>query len=165
MSITQEIDDSIQGLQVVSVVSVPTVGSTQTIETSNADSNTPPLSPQAADLFIPDEDVILKEELVEDSRPSSPKILGFADVRVFSSLEDAQANAGSFSPSNVAYASSNGVVSGSSSGTTLIATNGTVSQLISASPVREFSPDPETPRLPSALEAAMKAEPKVEVER
>ncbi|XP_058808710.1 uncharacterized protein LOC131674211 [Phymastichus coffea] len=174
----QDLEDGIPGLQVVSVVSVPTVGSTQTVETSNADSNTPPLSPQpACEIIVPnnvnnDETVISKEVSVADilqveSRPTSPqqqhvaKIVAFAGVggTVFTSALDEQAVAqnGSFSP---AYAAT-------LTPTTVTNKFESASQFITTSPTRPFSPDQDSSqqRLPSVLEAAMKAEPKVEVER
>lgn len=147
----QETEEAVASLQVVSVVSLPPVGSTQTIETSiaNSESGSPPMSPQTE---IITEDI--KEESV--SPPASPKIVAFAP---FVNQEDALpvtessivaetisvAINESFSPSRVPY------VNGGS---------------FSTSPTRPFSPTSEpTQRLPSVLEAAMKAEPKVEVER
>ncbi|XP_012281931.1 helix-loop-helix protein 11 [Orussus abietinus] len=140
----QETEEAVAALQVVSVVSLPPVGSTQTVETSSPDPS-PPMSPQPADM-VPEE---VKDER---SRPASPKIVGFAQSsQVFPAIDD-QATSDSFSPtSRVAYASS--------------AADFKTTQFITASPSRPFSPDVEPQRLPSVLEAAMKAEPKVEVER
>jgi hypothetical protein len=165
----QDLEDGMPGLQVVSVVSVPSVGSIQTVETSNADSNTPPLSPQPGCEIIvsgtsavgPNETKDVAELLVE-SRPNSPKIVGFAGVQVFASGIDEQTSSGSFSPGAVAYATSLPVV-----GSTAEFKASPVNQFIAGSPTRPFSPDQDInqQRLPSVLEAAIKAEPKVEVER
>lgn len=135
-------------LQVVSVMSLPPVGSTQTVETSSPDPSSPPLSPQPADL-------VAKEEIKEEqSRPSTPKIVTFAQNPVFTTMEE-QTTADSFSSSSrVTYASSSADFKNASP------------QYMTASPSRSFSPTGAEPqRLPSVLEAAMKAEPKVEVER
>lgn len=171
-------DDGMSGVQLVSVVSVPTVGSTQTIGTSNADSDTPPLSPQTAgcEIIVPSsgasdiehKEVVSVAELLVESRPSSP---GLHCVQVFASTldeQDAQATVtvtGSFSPgpgSGVTYTASLPVV------TAAAVVGSAAGQFITASPSRPFSPDQDSnsmQRLPSVLEAAMKAEPKVEVER
>lgn len=143
----QETEDAVAALQVVSVMSLPPVGSTQTVETSSPDPSSPPLSPQPADM-VPEE---IKEE--ETSRPSSPKIVSFVQSSVFTTMEE-QTTADSFSSSSrVTYASSTADFKNASP------------QYITASPTRPFSPATEPQRLPSVLEAAMKAEPKVEVER
>ncbi|KAL6420112.1 hypothetical protein ACFW04_013488 [Cataglyphis niger] len=145
----QETEDAVAALQVVSVMSLPPVGSTQTVETSSPDPSSPPLSPQPADMEIkPDE---IKEE---ESCPSSPKIVTFAQNQVFTAMEE-QTTADSFSSSNrVTYATSSSADF-----------KNTSPQYITASPSRPFSPTAEPQRLPSVLEAAIKAEPKVEVER
>lgn len=140
----QETED-MATLQVVSVMSLPPVGSTQTVETSSPDPSSPPLSPQPADI-VPEE---IKEE---ESRSGSPKLVTFAQNQVFTTMEE-QTTADSFSSSSrVTYASSNDFKNASP-------------QYIGGSPSRPFSPAAEPQRLPSVLEAAMKAEPKVEVER
>ncbi|KAG7203817.1 hypothetical protein KM043_013832 [Ampulex compressa] len=143
----QETEEAVAALQVVSVVSIPPVGSTQTVETSSPDPSSPPLSPQPADM-VPEE---MKED--DESRPGSPKIVAFAQNQVFSTIEE-QTTGDSFSSSSrVTYASSTADFKNASP------------QYITASPSRPFSPAVEPQRLPSVLEAAMKAEPKVEVER
>ena len=164
----QELDEGIQGLQVVSVVTVPTVGSTQTVETSTLDgqeSCSPPLSPQATcEIILPNDELVASStgcgakevsvgELLTDSQPGSPKLVGFA----FASSLD-QIDEQSLPVVSVASASIQEFKASSSSG-----------QFITASPPRPFSPDDVDTdgqqRLPSVLEAAIKAEPKVEVER
>ncbi|XP_014220034.1 putative mediator of RNA polymerase II transcription subunit 29 isoform X2 [Copidosoma floridanum] len=189
--LAQELEDGLPSLQVVSVVSVPTVGSTQTIETSNADSNTPPLSPQpGCEVILPnnpdeidddenDEDdennvvvqgdnnvgIVVSKDCVsellaiESSRPNSPKVLQAFPVFA-TQLEQADA---------ATYAAAASLPVGQPT------TAAVAAQFITASPTRPFSPDQQDPasqqpslpqqRLPSVLEAAMKAEPKVEVER
>lgn len=143
----QETEEAVAALQVVSVMSLPPVGSTQTVETSSPDPSSPPLSPQPADM-VPEE---IKEE--ESSRPDTPKIVAFAQNPVFTTMDE-QNTADSFSSSSrVTYASSTADFKNASP------------QYITASPNRPFSPAAEPQRLPSVLEAAMKAEPKVEVER
>lgn len=144
----QETEEAVASLQVVSVMSLPPVGSTQTVETSSPDPSSPPLSPQPADLVADEE---IKEE---ESRPGSPKIVTFTQNPVFTAIEE-QTTADSFSSSSrVTYASSGADFKNASP------------QYITASPSRSFSPTGAEPqRLPSVLEAAMKAEPKVEVER
>lgn len=143
----QETEDAVAALQVVSVMSLPPVGSTQTVETSSPDPSSPPLSPQPADM-VPEE---IKEE---KSRPGSPNIVTFAQNQVFTTMED-QTTADSFSSSSrVTYATSSSADFKNAS-----------PQYITASPSRPFSPAAEPQRLPSVLEAAIKAEPKVEVER
>lgn len=170
------LEDSMpEELQVVSVVSVPTVGSTQTVETSNADSNTPPLSPEpGCEIIVPSsgsdsiKDVNVGDLLQVESRPNSPKIVAFAGVQVFASALDDQASSGSFSPGTVAYTTSLPVVNAATVVGTADFKGTTAAQFITASPTRPFSPDPDSSqqqRLPSVLEAAIKAEPKVEVER
>ncbi|XP_043492878.1 probable serine/threonine-protein kinase dyrk2 isoform X2 [Polistes fuscatus] len=145
----QETEEAVAALQVVSVMSLPAVGSTQTVETSSPEPCSPPLSPQPGDLVPSDE--LIKEG--GESRPSSPKIVAFAQNSVFASLEE-QTTADSFSSSSrVTYGSSNADFKSASP------------QYITSSPTRPFSPPAEPQRLPSVLEAAMKAEPKVEVER
>lgn len=142
----QETEEAVAALQVVSVMSLPPVGSTQTVETSSPDPSSPPLSPQPADM-VPEK---IKEE---ESEPGSPKLVAFAQNPVFTTMEE-QTTADSFSSSSrVTYASSNAEFKNASP------------QYITASPTRPFSPAAEPQRLPSVLEAAMKAEPKVEVER
>ncbi|XP_014610187.1 PREDICTED: uncharacterized protein YMR317W isoform X2 [Polistes canadensis] len=144
----QETEEAVAALQVVSVMSLPAVGSTQTVETSSPEPSSPPLSPQPGDLVPSDE--LIKEG---ESRPSSPKIVAFAPNSVFASLEE-QTTVDSFSSSSrVTYGSSNADFKSASP------------QYITSSPTRPFSPPAEPQRLPSVLEAAMKAEPKVEVER
>ncbi|XP_078036088.1 transcription factor cropped [Augochlora pura] len=141
--IAQETEEAVAALQVVSVVSLPPVGSTQTVETSSPDPSSPPLSPQPADM-VPED---IKEEDVE---PGSPKIVAFTQSQGFAAIEE-QTTADSFSSaSRVTYS---GDFKASSP------------QYITASPSRPFSPATEPQRLPSVLEAAIKAEPKVEVER
>ncbi|OXU30590.1 hypothetical protein TSAR_016607, partial [Trichomalopsis sarcophagae] len=162
-------------LQLVSVVSVPTVGSTQTVETSNADSNTPPLSPQpGCEVIVPSnggdsiKEVSVNELLQIESRPNSPKVVGFTGVQVFASALDDQTSSGSFSPGTVAYTTSLPVVSAATVVGAADFKGTSAAQFITASPSRPFSPDMDSSqqqRLPSVLEAAIKAEPKVEVER
>ncbi|XP_014477375.1 PREDICTED: helix-loop-helix protein 11 isoform X3 [Dinoponera quadriceps] len=152
----QETEEAVASLQVVSVMSLPPVGSTQTVETSSPDPSLPPLSPQQPADLVADEEI--KEE--EESRPGSPKIVTFAaqnsGVFTAAAMEE-QTTADSFSSSSrVTYASSSADFKNASP------------QYITASPSRSFSPTvglAEPQRLPSVLEAAMKAEPKVEVER
>ncbi|XP_076182018.1 transcription factor cropped [Ptiloglossa arizonensis] len=144
--IAQETEEAVAALQVVSVVSLPPIGSTQTVETSSPDPSSPPLSPQPADM-VPED---IKEE---EMCPGSPKIVAFSQNQAFATIEE-QTTADSFSSSSrVTYASSTGDFKTSSP------------QYITASPSRPFSPVAEPQRLPSVLEAAIKAEPKVEVER
>ncbi|XP_043256451.1 helix-loop-helix protein 11 [Colletes gigas] len=144
--IAQETEEAVAALQVVSVVSLPPVGSTQTVETSSPEPSSPPLSPQPADM-VPED---IKEEVM---CPGSPKIVAFTQNQAFTAIEE-QTTADSFSSSSrVTYASSTGEFKNSSP------------QYITASPSRPFSPVAEPQRLPSVLEAAIKAEPKVEVER
>lgn len=144
--IAQETEDAVAALQVVSVVSLAQVGTTQTVETSSPDPSSPPLSPQPADM-VPEE---IKEE---ESGPGSPKIVTFGQNQVFSAIDE-QTTADSFSSSSrVTYTTSTGEFKNASP------------QYITTSPARPFSPAAEPQRLPSILEAAMKAEPKVEVER
>ncbi|KZC13885.1 Transcription factor AP-4 [Dufourea novaeangliae] len=141
--IAQETEEAVAALQVVSVVSLPPVGSTQTVETSSPDPSSPPLSPQPADM-VPEE---IKEE---EAEPGSPKIVAFSQNQAFSAIEE-QTTGDSFSSSSrVTYSEDFKTTS---------------PQYITASPSRPFSPAAELQRLPSVLEAAMKAEPKVEVER
>ncbi|XP_072754881.1 uncharacterized protein Crp [Anoplolepis gracilipes] len=145
----QETEDAVAALQVVSVMALPPVGSTQTVETSSPDPSSPPLSPQPADMEIKPEEI--KEE---ESCPGSPKLVTFAQNQVFTTIEE-QTTADSFSSSSrVTYATSSSADF-----------KNTSPQYITASPSRPFSPAAEPQRLPSALEAAIKAEPKVEVER
>ncbi|XP_011311268.1 uncharacterized protein [Fopius arisanus] len=141
--LAQETEEAVAALQVVSVMSIPAVGSTQTVETSNEDPTSPPLSPQPTELIT--------EEIKEDEvRPGSPKIVTFAaNNQIFTATIEEASNTEAFSPSRVAYAGE---------------FKNTGAQFIPASPTRPFSPAAE-PILPSVLEAAMKAEPKVEVER
>lgn len=149
----QETEEAVAALQVVSVVSLPPVGSTQTVETSNPDPCSPPLSPQTAEIVSED----LKEE---ETAPESPKIVAFATSQVFASAIEETNSVGSFSPSRVAYASTTTPEFKADFKSTT-----STAQFISASPTRPFSPPAEPQRLPSVLEAAIKAEPKVEVER
>ncbi|XP_076750721.1 transcription factor cropped isoform X2 [Xylocopa sonorina] len=143
--IAQETEEAVAALQVVSVVSLAPVGATQTVETSSPEPSSPPLSPQPADM-VPGE---IKEEV---AGPGSPKIVTFNQNQVFSAIEE-QTTGDSFSSSSrVTYATSTGEFKSTSP------------QYIT-SPARPFSPTVEPQRLPSVLEAAMKAEPKVEVER
>lgn len=144
--IAQETEDAVAALQVVSVVSLAQVGTTQTVETSSPDPSSPPLSPQPADM-VPEE---IKEE---ESGPGSPKIVTFGQNQVFSAIDE-QTTGDSFSSSSrVTYTTGTGEFKNASP------------QYITTSPTRPFSPAAEPQRLPSILEAAMKAEPKVEVER
>ena len=144
--IAQETEEAVAALQVVSVVSLAPVGTTQTVETSSPDPSSPPLSPQPADM-VPEE---IKEE---EAGPGSPKIVTFGQNQVFSAIDE-QTTGDSFSSSSrVTYATSTGEFKNASP------------QYITTSPSRPFSPAAEPQRLPSVLEAAMKAEPKVEVER
>ena len=101
-------------------MSVPQIGLTQTVDTNNSESNTPPLSPQIAEVIIPEE--VIKDELL-DCQPGSPKILSFTHVQVFENLDDQ----------------------------------------ISADESSDTNNKPQ--KLPSVLEAAINAKPKVEVER
>jgi len=143
----QETEEAVAALQVVSVMSLPPVGSTQTVETSSPDPSSPPLSPQPADM-------VSEEIKEEESRASTPKIVAFTQNQVFTAIEE-PTTADSFSSSSrVTYATSSSADFKTSS-----------PQYITASPSRPFSPVAEPQRLPSVLEAAMKAEPKVEVER
>jgi transcription factor AP-4 len=145
--IAQETEDAVAALQVVSVMSLPPVGSTQTVETSSPDISSPPLSPQPADM-VPED---IKEE---ESRPSSPKIVTFAQNQVFTTMDE-QTTAESFPSANrVTYVAPSAADF-----------KNTSSQYITTSPSPPFSPATEPQRLPSVLEAAIKAEPKVEVER
>lgn len=146
--ISQGTEEAVGGsLQVVSVLSLPPVGSTQTVETSSPDPSSPPLSPQPTDM-VPEE---IKEEV--ESHPGSPKLVAFVQNPVFTTIEE-QTTADSFSSSSrVTYASSTADFKNASP------------QYITSSPNRPFSPAPEPQRLSSVLEAAIKAEPKVEVER
>ncbi|XP_066600398.1 uncharacterized protein crp [Prorops nasuta] len=145
----QETEDAVASLQVVSVVSIPPVGSTQTVETSSPEPSSPPLSPQVAD--------IVPEDMKEDeSRASTPKLVAFGQTQVFSGIEEATTADSFSSSSRVTYASSTTEFKGDFKSSP---------QYITASPTRPFSPATEPQRLPSVLEAAMKAEPKVEVER
>ncbi|KAF7998239.1 hypothetical protein HCN44_009637 [Aphidius gifuensis] len=172
----QETEEAVNNLQVVSVMSIPAVGSTQTVETSSPDPGidvSPVLSPQCGDLI---DDI--KDEMIT-IHPSSPKILTFTNAEqlyttVIEEEEEEQQSEttstatvvvattppttltnDSFTPTIVTYASANEFNNKNNNG----------AQFIAASPTRSFSPTIETPRLPSVLEAAMKAEPKVEVER
>lgn len=139
----QETEDAVASLQVVSVVTLPPVGSTQTVETTTPDPSPSP-SPPPPEM----EPVEIKEE---SSRPSTPKIVAFTQAQVFTT--PTKQKLGSFSPTHVTY------------GATPTDFKNVSSQFISTSPTRPFSPPAEPQRLPSVLEAAMKAEPKVEVER
>lgn len=146
--IAQETEEAVTTLQVVSVMALPPVGSTQTVETSSPDPSSPPLSPQPADM-VPEE--VKQEESCPDD---SPKIVTFAQNQVFATMDE-QTTAETFSSSNrVTYAASSAADFKNAS-----------PQYMSASPSRPFSPPTEPQRLPSVLEAAIKAEPKVEVER
>ncbi|XP_046416898.1 uncharacterized protein LOC107226636 isoform X4 [Neodiprion lecontei] len=138
----QETEEAVASLQVVSVVALPPVGSTQTVETTTPD---PSPSPSPLPEMVPDE---IKEEV---SRPSTPKISSFSQNQGFST--PTKQKLGSFSPTHVTYT------------TAPIEFKNVPSQFIPTSPRRPFSPPVEPQRLPSVLEAAMKAEPKVEVER
>ncbi|XP_057340387.1 uncharacterized protein LOC130677582 [Microplitis mediator] len=141
----QETEDAVATLQVVSVMSIPAVGSTQTVETSNPEPSTPPLSPQPVEVIA--EEIMKEEEIC----PESPKLIAFAtNNQIFQATVEEQSTPESFSPPNVTYKNE-------------FHNNST--QFITASPTRPFSPPVELQRLPSVLEAAMKAEPKVEVER
>ncbi|XP_029036002.1 helix-loop-helix protein 11 [Osmia bicornis bicornis] len=142
--IAQETEEAVAALQVVSVVSMPPVGSTQTVESSSPDPSSPSLSPQPADM-------VTEEIKEEEAGPESPKIVAFSQNQVFTAIEE-PTTADSFS-SHVTYAASIGDFKTQSP------------EYITSSPTRPFSPDAEPQRLPSVLEAAMKAEPKVEVER
>lgn len=143
----QETEDAVAALQVVSVMSLPPVGSTQTVETSSPDPSSPPLSPQPGDM-VPED---VKEV---ESRPGSPKMVTFGQNQVFTTMDE-QATAEPFASSGrVTYATSSAADFKNAS-----------PQYITASPNRPFSPATEPQRLPSVLEAAIKAEPKVEVER
>ncbi|XP_034936381.1 uncharacterized protein crp [Chelonus insularis] len=142
--IAPETEDVVTGLQVVSVMSIPAIGSTQTVETTDQEPSSPPLSPQPIELVA---DEIIKEE---DSCPDSRKIVAFSTSnQVFTTIED-HGNTECFSPIQVPYKNE--------------FTNSATS-FTAKSPTRSFSPPTEPQRLPSVLEAAMKAEPKVEVER
>ncbi|XP_003703229.1 transcription factor cropped isoform X2 [Megachile rotundata] len=143
--IAQETEEAVAALQVVSVVSLPPVGSTQTVETSSPDPSSPSLSPQPADM--------VSEEIKEEEAGSeNPEMVGFNPSQVFTAIEE-PTTADSFSSSHVTYAASIGDFKNQSP------------EYITSSPTRPFSPDAEPQRLSSVLEAAMKAEPKVEVER
>ncbi|XP_063981818.1 uncharacterized protein LOC135164942 isoform X2 [Diachasmimorpha longicaudata] len=141
--LAQETEEAVTALQVVSVMSIPAVGSTQTVETTTEDPTSPPLSPQPVELLN-------EEGKDEEVRPGSPKIVTFAaNNQIFTATIEEGSNTEAFSPSRVTYAGE---------------FKNTGAQFIAASPMRPFSPAAE-PILPSVLEAAMKAEPKVEVER
>lgn len=151
----QETEEAVAALQVVSVVTLPPVGSMQTVETSSPIPSSPPLSPQIEE--IETEEVVVEKD---DSRPSSPKIVAFSQNQVFTASIEEHNSRDSFSPTRVTY-------------TTTGDYKPAVAQFITASP-RPMSPEEEEEeeevaeepqRLPSVLEAAMKAEPKVEVER
>lgn len=147
----QETEDAVNNLQVVSVMSIPAVGSTQTVETSSPDPGidvSPILSPHSCELI--DE---IKEE--DHAPPGSPKIVAFTSAeQMYTTVIEEQpisSTIESFTPPRVTYVSND--------------FKNTGTQFIIASPERPYSPPAETQRLPSVLEAAMKAEPKVEVER
>lgn len=142
----QETEEAVAALQVVSVMALPPVGSNQTVETSSPDPSSPPLSPQPTDM-------VSEEIKEEESRASTPKIVTFTQNQVFTALEEPTTDSFS-SSSRVTYATSSSADFKTGS-----------PQYITASPSRSFSPAAEPQRLPSVLEAAMKAEPKVEVER
>lgn len=141
----QETEEAVAALQVVSVMALPPVGSNQTVETSSPDPSSPPLSPQPTDM-------VSEEIKEEESRASTPKIVAFTQNQVFTAMEEPTTDSFS-SSSRVTYATSSSADFKTGS-----------PQYITASP-RSFSPAAEPQRLPSVLEAAMKAEPKVEVER
>lgn len=184
----QETEDAVNSLQVVSVVSLPPVESTQTIETTIvSETESPPMSPQQGELMAEEECVaedeeeleeemeecetmIIKEEI--DSSPESPKIVTFTQSQMFTGIleEHEASNSGESSPSDTATIT----IAGSFSPSRLSYVNGSsdCGNYITSSPSRPFSPSCTTPgtettiqRLPSVLEAAMNAEPKVEVER
>lgn len=142
----QETEEAVAALQVVSVMALPPVGSNQTVETSSPDPSSPPLSPQPTDM-------VSEEIKEEESRASTPKIVTFTQNQVFTAMEEPTTDSFS-SSSRVTYATSSSADFKTGS-----------PQYITASPSRSFSPGAEPQRLPSVLEAAMKAEPKVEVER
>ncbi|XP_051174846.1 apoptotic chromatin condensation inducer in the nucleus [Leptopilina boulardi] len=165
----EEETTEIASLQVVSLVSLPPVGSTQTVETTIPELSSPPLSPQPVEVVaeeIKEEEEVEDEEeeeeeeeveeLVEDSETSIPKTVTFTS-QIFPSVaveeQQQQQTECAFSPSHV-----------TSYGCTESTSNS--SQYITGSPTRPYSPEEDIQqRLPSVLEAAMKAEPKVEVER
>lgn len=172
----EEVDEESAGvasLQVVSLISLPPVGSTTTVETSVEDSSFPPSSPQSVQVVAAEEEIKEEEEvqdeeeeeeddeeeLIQDSETNSPKTVTFAS-QIFPSIaitveEQQQTNSEcSFSPSRVK--TTYGCTESTSNSST---------QYITSSP-RPYSPEEDIQqRLPSVLEAAMKAEPKVEVER
>lgn len=144
-AMAQETEEAVATLQVVSLMSIPAVGSTQTVETSNPEPSSPPMSPQPAELIA--EEILKEEEIC----PESPKIIAFAtNNQIFQATVEEQSTPEPFSPPHVTYKNE---------------FHNTSTQFITASPTRPFSPPIELQRLPSVLEAAMKAEPKVEVER
>ncbi|XP_044576743.1 uncharacterized protein LOC123259960 [Cotesia glomerata] len=144
-AMAQETEEAVATLQVVSLMSIPAVGSTQTVETSNPEPSSPPISPQPAELIA--EEILKEEEIC----PESPKIIAFAtNNQIFQATVEEQSTPEPFSPPHVTYKNE---------------FHNTSTQFITASPTRPFSPPIELQRLPSVLEAAMKAEPKVEVER
>ncbi|KAL7301645.1 hypothetical protein TKK_0005652 [Trichogramma kaykai] len=208
ISAQEVVDDGITSLQVVSVVAVPSVGSTQTIETSSVVGDqdpTPPLSPSdqgACEIIVAttaasasnsddgsnkdqQQQLMSAQDLlqqVESSRPNSPKILGFAFATSSATTasnnsddQQQQISSNGSSSSSTPY-STTPLLGSSSSGTTTMTnlqefkvSGGCTGQYITSSPTRPFSPNDAagvvTQRIPSVLEAAMKAEPKVEVER
>ncbi|KAL0111403.1 hypothetical protein PUN28_012946 [Cardiocondyla obscurior] len=147
--IVQETEEAVASLQVVSVMALPPVGSNQTVETSSPDPSSPPLSPQPTD--------IAEEIKEEESRASTPKLVAFAQSQVFTAIEE---------PTTDSFSSSSRVTYATSSSADFKDFKVGSPQYITASPTRSYSPGIGEPqRLPSVLEAAMKAEPKVEVER
>ena len=150
--LAQETEDPVATMEVeIVAVDLPPVGSTQTVETSNPDTSSPPMSPQPIE--------IVAEEFTEEEEtaPESPKIVAISQVFA-DTIDEHGTSIGSFSPSRIIYATATGEFK-NTGGITATA------QFITASPTRPFSPVAEPQRLPSVLEAAIKAEPKVEVER
>ncbi|XP_077278482.1 transcription factor cropped [Temnothorax americanus] len=138
--LAQETEEAVASLQVVSVMALPPVGSNQTVETSSPDPSSPPLSPQPTDMVTEE----IKKEIKE---------VTFTQNQVFTAMEE---------PTTDSYSSSSRVTYATSSSADFKTGS---PQYITTSPTRSFSPAAEPQRLPSVLEAAMKAEPKVEVER
>lgn len=168
----QETEEAVSNLQVVSVMSIPAVGSIQTVETSSPDPGidvSPVLSPQCGDLIDDSKDEIIS------IHPSSPKILTFTNAeQLYTTVIDDEEEQQSETTTVVVETTPSTTLTNDSFASTIVTyastnefddKNNDDAQFIAASPIRSFSPTIETTRLPSVLEAAIKAEPKVEVER
>ncbi|KAG8035730.1 hypothetical protein G9C98_001386 [Cotesia typhae] len=81
-AMAQETEEAVATLQVVSLMSIPAVGSTQTVETSNPEPSSPPMSPQPAELIAEE---ILKEEEICPELPSPASSLedGSSQARIY----------------------------------------------------------------------------------